>query len=247
MSEALCILQVESATVQFGGVKAVDDVSLRVSAGEVLGLVGPNGAGKSTLFAAMAGAAPLRSGRIILSGKDVTGLAPNQMSRYGIARTFQKVHLFESMTAFENVLVAAMAHRQQGARPGQVAEAALAASGFFSSIHRPAKELALAERKRIEIARALATSPRLLLMDEMMNGLTRAETAELVKLVEDLSNRGITVLLVEHIMPVVRALCTRMIVLHHGRSIAEGPPEQVLAQANVQEAYLGPLVAQGLT
>lgn len=232
------LLRVEHATVAFGGVLAVNDVSLSVSTGEIVGLVGPNGAGKSTLFGAIAGAVSLKAGEVTLETARITGLPANRVARMGIARTFQKVRLFSTMTVEENVLVAASAHlRGAGAR--EAAREALEVARFTGDASRPVSGLPLADRKRVEIARAIAAGPKLLLLDEMMNGLTVEETDELVASIRLLPERGITIMLVEHVLHVVRALCDRLVVLHHGQLIAEGAPGDVLRRAEVVEAWLG--------
>ena len=232
------LLRVDHATVAFGGVRAVNDVSLTVTAGEIVGLVGPNGAGKSTLFGAIAGAVPLKTGEVTLEAARITGMPANRVARMGIARTFQKVRLFSTMTVEENVLVAASAHlRGQAAR--EATREALDIARFTGDAGRPVSGLPLADRKRVEIARAIAAKPKVLLLDEMMNGLTVEETDELVDSIRQLPERGITIMLVEHVLHVVRALCDRLVVLHHGQLIAEGSPGDVLKRAEVIEAWLG--------
>lgn len=233
------LLRVSGATVAFGGVVAVNDVSLEVRPGEIVGLVGPNGAGKSTLFGAVAGAVPLKSGTIEFRGEDVTRRRAMQMSRRGVARTFQKVRLFSSLSASDNVLVAARAHDRSTARARRRADEALDRAGFSADRNVAVGSLPLADRKRIEIARGLAAQPSLLLLDEMMNGLTVEETDALTSALRTLPDDGITVVLVEHVLQVVRALCDRLVVLHHGRLIADGDPAAVLARDDVAEAWLG--------
>jgi branched-chain amino acid transport system ATP-binding protein len=233
------LLQVRNATVAFGGVVAVNDVSVDVAPGEIVGLVGPNGAGKSTLFGAIAGAVPLRSGTIRFAGEDVTRRRALQMSRRGVARTFQKVRLFSSLSADDNVLVAARAHDRSAARARRRAQEALDLAGFSADRRGAVGSLPLADRKRVEIARGLAADPSLLLLDEMMNGLTSEETSVLTSAIKSLPAEGVTVILVEHVLQVVRALCDRLVVLHHGRLIADGEPAAVLAREDVAEAWLG--------
>ncbi|NJP27664.1 MULTISPECIES: ABC transporter ATP-binding protein [unclassified Microbispora] len=233
------LLRITGACVTFGGLRAVDDVSLEVGSGEIVGLVGPNGAGKSTLFGAIAGAVRLSGGSIEFAGRDVTGHGAQRMSSWGVARTFQKVRLFPTMTAEENVLVAARAHHRNAREAHEAVAAALDMAGFTLDPATPATALALADRKRVEIARAVAARPRLLLLDEMLNGLTRQETDALVAAVAELPAAGITVMLVEHVLHVVRSLCDRLAVLHHGKLIATGDPGDVLARDEVIEAWLG--------
>jgi len=237
-SASQVLLSVQGATVAFGGVRAVDEVSLDVHAGEILGLVGPNGAGKSTLFGAVAGAVPLRAGRVMFDGQLLSGRKPDRISHMGVARTFQKVRLFHSMSAYENVLVAAR-QRNGSTRADAATLRALDTVGYALDPATPISALALADRKRVEIARALAAGPRLVLLDEMMSGLTPGETDELVGAIKRLPSEGVTVMLVEHVLPIVRRLCDRLVVLHHGRLIAEGAPDVVLARDDVIEAWLG--------
>lgn len=239
LASSAAFLSVDDATVTFGGVRAVNAVSLSVNRGEIVGLVGPNGAGKSTLFGAIAGAVPLTSGAVALEGERISGRPVFRVSRLGVARTFQKIRLFGSMSAEENVLVAARARERSAARALQIVHDALDLSRFAASRSHPVSSLPLADRKRVEIARALATGPKLLLLDEMMNGLTPEETDALVAAIKDLPEQGITIMLVEHVLHVVRSLCSRLIVLHHGTLIAEGEPQAVLRKPEVIEAWLG--------
>ncbi|MFJ6376227.1 ABC transporter ATP-binding protein [Pseudarthrobacter oxydans] len=233
------LLDVQDATVAFGGVLAVNNVSFSVDVGEIVGLVGPNGAGKSTMFAAISGAVPLKQGTIRLDGQTVGGRRAHEMSRLGVARTFQKVRLFSSMTAEENVMVAATAHERSPAQARRIVRDALDLSGFSDGRNASVTTLALAGRKRVEIARALASQPKLLLLDEMMNGLTIDETNALIESIRDLPRQGVSVMLVEHVLHVVRSLCDRLVVLHHGQLIAEGQPSDVLSRDDVAAAWLG--------
>lgn len=233
------LLQVTDAVVRFGGVTAVNHVSLQVRRGEIVGLVGPNGAGKSTLFAAIAGAVRLAEGSITLDGDRISGRRPHIVAHRGVGRTFQKVRLFSTMTAEENVLVAARARRGSGADARRSVRRALDITRFSGDRSVPVSSLPLADRKRVEIARALASEPQILLLDEMMNGLTPDETDALVSSIRELPAEGITIMLVEHVLHVVRSLCDRLVVLHHGNLLAEGPPSEVLSRDDVVEAWLG--------
>jgi branched-chain amino acid transport system ATP-binding protein len=239
MTPTPVLLRTSDVTVRFGGVAAVDTVSFDLAPGEILGLVGPNGAGKSTLFGAIAGAVPLASGRVEFDGHGLAGRAPHLISRSGVARTFQKVRLFNTMSVLENVLVAASVHHRGNAAARTAARDALGDCALGDQTDRLVTELPLADRKKVEIARALAARPRLLLLDEMMNGLNPEESDVLIALIAELPSRGVTVMLVEHVLPVVRALCGRLLVLHHGKLLAVGAPEDVLSRAEVREAYLG--------
>ncbi|WP_417563027.1 ABC transporter ATP-binding protein [Microbacterium sp.] len=240
----MSLLAVRNATVAFGGVLAVNDVSLQVDRGEIVGLVGPNGAGKSTLFGAIAGAVTLRDGSIELDGARLSGCPPHRIARMGVARTFQKVRLFGSMSVEENVMVAAGEHF--GGRAARAATAAALETVHYAGDARtPVAGLPLSDRKRVEIARALAAGPQLLLLDEMMNGLTVDETNALLASIKTLPQAGVTVMLVEHVLHVVRSLCDRLVVLHHGRLIAEGKPADVLTRDEVVAAWLGGAAEQG--
>ncbi|MDE3102919.1 MAG: branched-chain amino acid ABC transporter ATP-binding protein/permease, partial [Chloroflexota bacterium] len=236
---AIPLLRVSDLVVRFGGVTAVDHVSLEIRTGEILGIVGPNGAGKSTLFAAIAGAQRSDAGRIELDGRPVDALPAEARVHAGIARTFQKIRLFRTMSVLETVLVAASGRTSSPIEAEHVALRSLRDAGFSGDTARAATALPLADRKRVEVARALATRPRVLLLDEMMNGLNPAETGELLELVRRVSSSGITVVLVEHVMNVVRSLCSRVIVLNQGRIIAAGTPDGALSEPAVIEAYFG--------
>ena len=240
----MSLLTVSNATVAFGGVLAVNDVSLEVDAGEIVGLVGPNGAGKSTLFSAIAGAVPLRNGTISLGERRLSGRPSHRIARMGVARTFQKVRLFGSMTVEENVMVAA-AERFRGRAARAATTAALETVHYVGDPQTQVAGLPLADRKRVEIARALVTGPQLLMLDEMMNGLTVEETDALVASIKALPELGVTVMLVEHVLHVVRSLCDRLAVLHHGQLIAEGDPNDVLQREDVIAAWLGRAATQG--
>jgi branched-chain amino acid transport system permease protein len=236
----------------FGGVRAVQQVSLSLTPGMVLGVIGPNGAGKTTLFNLISGLDRPDAGRIEFRGEDVTGRAPHWLAARGMARTFQNLHIFDRLTVLENVLVPAQRGRQPsllrallGGRFGteattlERARAALATVGLESLAERPARELPFGQQRLVELARALALDPRLVLLDEPASGLSRAEREQLVALVRDLRARGLGVLLIEHDVPTVMSVADRVAVLHHGEKIAEGAPDQVAADARVIEAYLG--------
>ncbi|MGH2452838.1 MAG: ABC transporter ATP-binding protein [bacterium] len=237
----------------FGGLRAVQDLSFSLSPGEILGLVGPNGSGKTTVFNLIAGALRPDAGDVFLSGRRITTSPPSRRSSLGIARTFQLVKALAGLTVLENVLVAAMYGRGRparvealagvpaGARPEPRAEALrlLALIGLTTWAEVPARLLTLAQRRQVEIARALATRPRLLLLDEPLAGLNPTEVGAMLALFRKIHAEGMTLALVEHNVPAVRALCGRLIVLNSGRLIAEGRPEEALAQPAVIEVYLG--------
>jgi branched-chain amino acid transport system ATP-binding protein len=235
----MSLLEVEQLTRRFGGLAAVAEVSFAVDENEIVGLIGPNGAGKTTLFAVLAGALPPSSGRIRFDGRDVTGWASDKAARAGVGRTYQIVRMFRSMTTFENVLVGAYLRSASPRAARMHAMAVLERVGLAHVAYAPAVNLPLALKRRLELARALATAPRLLLLDEVMSGLTPVEAAQAVELIRSLNAEGLTIILVEHVMEVVMPLSARVVVLDHGAKIAEGPPAAVSRDAAVIEAYLG--------
>jgi len=238
------LLEVEGLSRSFGGVAANEDVSFSVPEGTILGLLGPNGAGKTTLFNCVTGFLKPHAGRVRFAGADVTGRSPNDLARRGLVRTFQIMRVFPTLTALENVQVGAML------RHGRVGEARRRALGVLDELglgaraHLPARDLTTAQRKRVEIARALATEPRAILLDEAMSGLNPKEVSDAVALVRRLRERGMTIVLVEHVLEVVMPLADAVVVLQQGRKIAEGPPSQVARDPAVVAAYLGPRFAQ---
>jgi branched-chain amino acid transport system ATP-binding protein len=243
---AVPLLEVEGLTCRFGGLTALDRVSLSIHAGEIFGLIGPNGAGKTTLFNALSGVTPASEGQLRLAGRRLEGLEPHGINRLGIARTFQNLRLFESLSVGENVEVGLqqrLRHRQEGAdwgaRRRQVAEL-LELVELADVTARPAGTLSYGERRRLEIARALATGPRLLLLDEPAAGMNPAEKHDLTDLIRRLRERfALTILLIEHHVPLVMGLCDRIAVLNFGRRIALGVPDAVRSDPRVIEAYLG--------
>lgn len=244
--ERSLLLRVDALTVRFGGLVAVNALSFTVADGELVGIIGPNGAGKTTAFNAIAGAIRPTSGTIAIGVEPVSGLPPERVARLGIARTFQTVRLFHAMTVRENIALAAVG------RSGSMAdswERASDVAGLLSMeglLDKDVSELPLADQKRVEIARALALSPRLLLLDEMMSGLTQTETRELLGVIKQLNRQGLTVIVIEHVMKVIMELSHRIIVLDHGVLIAEGEPRQVMTNPAVVEAYLGRRAARSL-
>ncbi len=233
------MLEVSGLSRRFGGLLAVADVSLRVPAGSIVALVGPNGAGKTTLFAIISGVLAPDRGKIVFAGEDVTGLAPHVVSGRGLVRTFQVVQPFGRLSVRENIAVGA--HLRVSERREALARAALVAErvGMSHLIDRPAQTLTVAARKRLELARALATEPRLLLLDEVMAGLNPTEITEMTRIVRTIRDSGVTVFLIEHVMQAVASLAERVHVLNHGRLIAEGAPAEIACMPEVVEAYLG--------
>jgi branched-chain amino acid transport system ATP-binding protein len=233
------LLVVEQASKSFGGLQAVQRVSFQVAEGEMLGLIGPNGAGKTTLFHMLSGFLQPDEGRIRFAGESLRGLRPHDVCQRGMVRTFQITRPFHRLTVLENVMVGALervTHRRQA---GAIAEEVLELTGLAPKAGAMGGSLTMPERKRLELARALATGPRVLLLDEVMSGLNPTETARLIALIRRIHGRGITVLLIEHIMKAVMALSQRVLVLNYGELIAEGPPERVVHDPRVIEAYLG--------
>jgi branched-chain amino acid transport system ATP-binding protein len=233
------LLEVERLTKRFGGLVANQDVSFTLRAGEILGLIGPNGAGKTTVFNSLAGFFPPTSGEIRLEGRAVTGLAPEAMAARGVARTFQIVRIFRSMTVLENVMVGAMLRHKAVPAAAALARQALRFTGLERRADDPAGQLTVAEQKRLEVTRALATEPRLLLLDEVMAGLTSSEVQEAAEMVRRIQARGIACVVVEHVMEGIMPIADRMLVLENGRTIAEGPPAAIANDAAVVAAYLG--------
>ena len=234
------LLEVERLSKGFGGVLAVSDVSFTIDAGELLGIMGPNGSGKTTLFNLIAGALRPDRGRIRLRGHDIAGLAPHRVCGRGIARTFQLVRPFAGLSALDNVLVGYLYGRRRSATTAEAdAQRLLDLVGLAGRGAVPASALTLMDRKRLDLARALATGPDLLLLDEFMAGLNPAETAAAMALVRRLVAEGLTVLMVEHIVWALMDLAKRIVVLSAGEKIADGPPAAVAADPRVVDVYLG--------
>jgi branched-chain amino acid transport system ATP-binding protein len=240
------LLQLQDVAIAFGGLKAVQGVSLDVPEGRLAALIGPNGAGKTTLFAIMSGFLVPDSGRVRFAGEDITGRAPHLNARAGMTRTFQIVQPFAAQTVRENIAVGAHLHEAKRARALAAAEAVAARVGLASQLDKPAADLTVAGRKRLELARALATRPRLLLLDEVLAGLNPQEIGDMIPVVRDIAASGITVFMIEHVMQAVMSLAEEVWVLAQGELIAHGSPAEVTRDARVIEAYLGPGAAARL-
>jgi branched-chain amino acid transport system ATP-binding protein len=233
------LLETEALTVRFGGILANADISIGVNEGEILGLIGPNGAGKSALFNLVAGTYRPTSGRIRFEGRDITRLPPAVRCKLGIARTFQVVKSFETMSVLENVVVGALVRLASTRTAREEAYRVLDVTGLTRRAEANARDLTPPEKRRLEVARALATQPKLLLLDEVLTGLTPAEAQKGVELVRKIRELGVTVVMVEHVMEVVMPLVDRAIVLDLGRVLVEGAPQAVVRDPKVIQAYLG--------
>lgn len=237
MSEA--VLRTQGLTKFFGGLAAVSNVDLHVEQGEILGLVGPNGAGKTTVLNLVGGHYRPDRGRVTFHGRDVTGMRDYDLCRLGIGRTFQTPKPFRSMTVLENVAIGAMVRTRHVGRAEQAAMAVLERVNLAAKAQVPAPNLTIADRKRLEVAKALATEPTLLLLDEVMAGLHPTEVADAIAIVRAIRASGVTVIMIEHVMQAVMALSDRVVVLHHGEVLAQGTPKVVTSDPRVIEAYLG--------
>jgi branched-chain amino acid transport system ATP-binding protein len=236
------ILEGQSVTKYFGGLAAVSNVDFHVDQGEIVGLIGPNGAGKTTLFNLISAALPLSSGEIRFKGQRLNGLKPHQICKMGIARTFQETKVFANMAVLQNVLVGAFfgsLNRVSTGDAAKEASQALEFVGLSGIAATPVKDLTLVSQKRVEVARALATKPELLLLDELMAGLNPAEVSEAMELVTRIRDEGITIVMVEHVMKAIMGICGRVMVLHHGEKIAEGTCNEISCNRTVIDIYLG--------
>ena len=235
----MSILEVTGLTKKFGGLTAVSDVTFDIEEGQVYGVGGPNGAGKTTMFNLISGIHPATSGTILFNGEDVTCLPPYERAKKGIGRTFQIPMSMDSMTVLDNATVGAMLHIPGTMEAKEYADMILEFVGLGSKKDHLAGSLSVIQKKRLEIARALSTKPKLLLLDECMAGLNGAEREAAIDLVKRINKRGISILAIEHVMPVVMGICERVLVLQYGQRIAEGTPEEITKDEKVIAAYLG--------
>lgn len=233
------LLAVDGVSRSFGGLRAVNALSFEVGEGEIVGLIGPNGSGKTTLFNLISGVLRPDRGAIVLAGEPLTGLRPHEICHRGVGRTHQIVQPFDHLTVLENVRVGAFRAEPDAARATAEAEDVLTLVGLAHKRDARPPGLTIADRKRLELARALATRPRLLLLDEVMAGLRPTETLEMIELIRQIHATGVTLLIIEHVMRVIMSLSHRVVVLHHGEKIADGPPRVIARDPAVVRAYLG--------
>jgi branched-chain amino acid transport system ATP-binding protein len=234
------LLELDGVSKSYGALKAVDGMSLKVDAGEALAVIGPNGAGKSTLFNLITGDVAPSGGRVVFDGADMTAMPPHARSRLGIGRSYQIPHPFANMSVFENLLVGAIFGRGMRERDSyQRCSDVLKLTGLYAKANVPARTLTLLQRKRLELARALAIEPKLLLLDEIAGGLTEHECGELVKTIKDIHARGTTIVWIEHIVHALISVASRLIVMNFGQILAQGEPSAVMADRRVREVYMG--------
>jgi len=233
------LLQSHDLTKSFGGLVAVNQLSLTVEKGTILGIIGPNGSGKTTLFNLITGMLPSDSGKVIFNGQEITGLRPHRIARLGVGRTFQIPAPFSKMTVLENVMVSAFLHTSSMKTAKKKAEEVLKKVGLDEKADFQVLNVTLEDRKRLELARALAIEPILLLLDEVMSGLTPVEVKSAINLIKQMHRQGLTIIVVEHVMDVILSLCDRVAVLDYGRKIAEDTPQKIVNHPEVIRAYLG--------
>jgi branched-chain amino acid transport system ATP-binding protein len=236
------LLEGKGVTRFFGGLAAVSGVDFYVEPGEIVGLIGPNGAGKTTLFNLISGALAPKAGVISFQGREISGLKPNRICRLGLARTFQSVKVFGDLPVLDNIRLGALFGTSGSVSAADAARRTTESLEFVdlpALRDKPARDLTLVNQKRVEVARALATGPEMLLLDELMAGLNPTEVAQSMELVTRIRDRGITIFMIEHVMKAIMSVCDRIIVLHHGKKIAEGTPQEIATSKTVVEIYLG--------
>ena len=240
----MALIEVRNLTMKFGSLVANDDVSFDIEAGSIVGLIGPNGAGKTTLFNCISGVYRPSAGSVRFDGREISRLAAHQVARLGAVRTFQVVHPLKEMTVLDNVLVGAFLREYKTGPATKIARRWIEACRLGDLIDKPAGDLTIGSKKRLEMARALATGPKLLMLDEAMAGLTSTEVQSSVGLIRQIRDEGITLLVVEHIMEAIMPIADKMVVLDGGCKIAEGPPEQIIDDEKVVAAYFGQKFSQ---
>jgi len=233
------MLELESVTKRFGGLTAVKDVTFRAAPGEILGIIGPNGAGKTTLFNVVSGFYAPDGGRVRFDGRDISGMSPHDICVLGLTRTFQLVKPFGNLSVLDNVMIGALTRQRSVSAAREEARRVVATCRLDAFAQSRARSLPIGLRKRLEVARALATRPRILLLDEVMSGLNPAELSEMIMILRGLHADGLGLIVIEHIMAAMMRLAQRIVVLHHGEKIAEGRPEEISRDPRVVDAYLG--------
>ena len=235
----MALLEVKNLTKSFGGLDAIKDASFSVHQGEILGLIGPNGAGKTTIFNLITGFLKPNEGSILFKGEEIRGKSPHKISQNGITRTFQTAKSFPHMTTLDNVMVGAFVNDRNPKNVREAAIKTLKFTGLIDQKDKAAENLTIGDSRRLEIAKALAVKPTILLLDEVIAGLNPTETEEAIDIIKKIRNSGITIFIVEHVMHAIMSLSDRIIVLNYGHKIAEGQPKVVIRDAKVVEAYLG--------
>lgn len=233
------LLELKDLTISFGGLTAVNKLNTKLYNGEAVGLIGPNGAGKTTAFNLIVGVYKPTEGQVVFNGENITGLEPYEVCRKGIGRTFQVVKPFGKMTVLQNIMVGAFVNTAKQKEAKRIATEIMEKVGLQNKRDDLAQNLTIPERKRLEVAKALATKPKLLLLDEVLAGLNPTEIEDAIVLIKSINQEGITVLMIEHVLQATMAICSRIIVLDYGKKIAEGTPAEVTSNSEVIKAYLG--------